>query len=381
MAACTVVDGLRRTPVSADAAVPGRVEQITPAWLNRVLQPKLGGRRIESVSIERHSAGTSVRARMHLRYSAITESDDLPATLFIKSAPTFVTRIGNGLSGTAPTEAGFYNELRFKLELEAPYGYYSAFERYSCRTVHLLEDLAATRAATFCTPTTCISREQADEIVGQLARLHAAGANLDVVTRQKPAWLRTYPTWWHEAGSISMVRKYHLRGQRRADELGLTPRRLVGRGELLWSKFEASVDAHARLPRTLLHGDTHLGNWYITGDGNMGLCDWQCVSVGHWSRDLSYALSSALTIEQRRDWEGALIDTYLEQFSGLGGAAPSREHAWGLYRSQLPGALAMWTTTLNPPKFMPHMQPAEVSAEMLRRILTAIDDHDVLELR
>ena len=40
----------------------------------------------------------------------------------------------------------------------------------------------------------------------------------------------------------------------------------------------------------------------------------------------------------------------------------------------------MWTTTLYPPRFLPAMQPKSTSAEMLRRILTAIDDHDALDV-
>lgn len=376
VAGYTLLDRLRRSPVRATTDVPGRVEQITPGWINRILRPVLGGARVESLSVERHSAGTSVRARIRLRYSVISDAAHLPATIFVKSTPTLVTRVGNGLSGTAPTEAGFYNELRRRFELEAPRGYYSATEARSCRAIHLLEDLVATRQATFCEPTTPITRQQAELMVEQLALLHARGTKLDLADERNPAWLRTYPQWWQAIGSISAIRRYHLRGQRRADDEGLTPWRLVGRGQQLWRSFEASVDAHHRLPRTLIHGDPHLGNWYVTGQGRMGLCDWQCVSVGHWSRDLSYALASALTVDQRRDWEHDLIDGYLDRLASAGGEDLSRAQAWTLYRQQLVGALAMWTTTLFPPRFLPAMQPKATSSEMLRRILTAIDDHD-----
>lgn len=381
LAAGTLADRVRPWPARRDAAAPGRIDQLTPAWLNRVLQTRLRGARVESVAVERHSSGTSVRTRLRVRYSAASDSDRLPATIFVKSTPTFTTRVSNGLTGTAPAEAGFYNELRPLFDLEAPHGYYSAFEPGSCRSVHLLEDLQATCGATFCTPTTTISRLQADAIVGQLARLHARGAALDLDGVRRPRWLRSYPQWWQATGAVSQIRRYHLRGQRRADEMGLTPARLMGRGEQLWRSFEASVDAHNRLPRTLIHGDTHLGNWYITDAGHMGLCDWQCVSVGHWSRDLSYALTSALSVEQRRSWEDELIETYLDRLAAAGGQAPPRGKASDLYRRQLPAALAMWTTTLCPPRFLPEMQPTETAMEMLRRILIAIDDHYVLGIR
>lgn len=377
----TMVDKVRRRPVRAGAAAPGRIEDITTDWLNWVIRPLLGGSRVESLSVEAHSSGTSVRARIHLRYSGVVDEGDLPATMFVKSSPTLVTRISNGLTGTAPTEAGFFNELRRLFDLEAPYGFYSAFDPRSYRSVQLLEDLVATRGASFCEPTTSITREQADQIVEQLALLHAQGTQLPLDDRDRPSWLRAYPQWWKENGAISMVHRYHLRGLRQADEEGLTPRRLIGRGEELWRSFEVSVDQHRKLPRTLIHGDTHLGNWYITGEQRMGLCDWQCISAGHWSRDLSYALATTLTVDQRRDWEDALIDTYLERLASGGGATVTRSRAMELYRQQLPGAMAMWTTTLRPPKHFPDMQPKATSVEMLRRILTAIDDHDVLSIR
>src|SRR5690606_8605508 len=109
------------------------------------------------------------------------------------------------------------------------------------RSVQLLEDLVATRGASFCEPTTSITREQADQVVEQLALLHAQGTQLPLDDRDRPSWLRAYPQWWKENGAISMVHRYHLRGLRQADEEGLTPRRLIGRGEELWRSFEVSV--------------------------------------------------------------------------------------------------------------------------------------------
>ena len=376
LAGYAVVDKVRRRPVRTEAAVPGRVQDITTAWLNRVLRPVLGDTRVVSHTVLPHSSGISVRARIQLRYNV--DSPTTPRTLFVKSASTLTTRIGNGLSGCAPAEVGFYTRLRRQVDLQAPFGFYSATEPRSHRAVHLLEDLVETRAATFCAATTPISRAQAQQMVEQLAALHAAGRDLPRSGGRTPSWLKTYPQWWQATGSISAIRRYHLRGQRQADELGITPSNLVGRGERLWSDFETGVESHRQLPMGLIHGDTHLGNWYLTGAGDMGLCDWQCISLGHWSRDLAYTLSSALPVERRREWETDLIESYLEQLAARGGAVVPRAQAIQLYRRQLTGALAMWTTTLCPPRLLPEMQPRATSEEMLRRILTAIDDHDVL---
>lgn len=56
----TMVDKVRRRPVRAGAAAPGRIEDITTDWLNWVIRPLLGRSRVESFSVEAHSSGTSV---------------------------------------------------------------------------------------------------------------------------------------------------------------------------------------------------------------------------------------------------------------------------------------------------------------------------------
>ena len=73
---------------------------------------------------------------------------------------------------------------------------------------------------------------------------------------------------------------------------------------------------HQSEPNVFLHSDVHIGNWYQSGLGRMGLCDWQCPSRGHWSRDVAYAISAALTVENRRSWERDLLARYLERLAG-----------------------------------------------------------------
>jgi len=361
--------------VDSCTTVPSSIEAVTPQWLSAVLSRSGTPVRVSSLSTENSSAGTSVRARLLLTYSSQPVGSVSPPTLFAKSAPTLVTRVANGLTRTAPAEAGFYGTLRPLLQLEAPHGYYGASDPRSFRAIHLLEDLDRTRAATFCTPVTAISREQAELIVEQLALLHGQAASLGFVHR-RPRWLRTYPRWWRDAGAVSNIRRYHLRGQLAADNEEITPPRLRGRGESLWRSFTQSVAAHKSLHPTLIHSDPHLGNWFITGGGAMGLCDWQCISIGHWSRDLAYTLASALTIEQRRSWERDLIASYLQRLEAAGGNALAFTATWDLYRKQLVAALLMWTPTHSPPPMFPAMQPKSTSTEMLRRILTAVDDLD-----
>jgi len=376
VATSVVSDRLNPPTVRSFADVPCRIGHVTPGWLTAVLQGVLPGVEVDAVSEDGVSSGTSVRARLHLRYA--TDRDDQPATMFAKSTPTFATRIANGLTGTAPTEAGFYRELRPQLDIEAPLGYHGAFDERSWRSIQIIEDLVATKGAGFCSPARFVSAQEAEQIVCQLAALHAQGMQLPRVSTGRPPWLRTYPDWWGQALRVVGVKRSHLRGVAAAVDHGVMPAALRGRGNDLWEGFLRSVQAHRNLPATLLHGDVHLGNWYVTEDGVMGLCDWQCVSAGHWSRDLAYALATVLDVEQRRTCDRELIEIYLDRLRE--GGAPPMEFtaAWHMYRRQLLGALVMWTPTYRPPPLMPDMQPTEVTEEMLRRISTAIVDLDSL---
>lgn len=355
------------------SSVPPRIESITPAWLTGALCAGVPGAEVVGLELGDRSSGTSVRRQLRLTYNAAGNAAGLPHSVFVKSTPSVLTRIANGITGTSVTEAGFYNELRPFVDLEAPVGFHSASSSRSYRSVHLLEDLTATRGATFCTPLTPIGRAQAEEIVVQLATLHSA-PGLKPYARRPPSWLRTYRQWWAAAFRVADIRKYHEKGLIAAADV--LPSELRGRSTELWAAFERSIDAH-EAASSVIHNDVHLGNWYVTGDGHMGLCDWQCVAVGSGARDLAYALVTALAPEHRRAWERELVDLYVERVT----ATPTpvdRAEMWDRYRAQVVGALLMWTPTLSRPPVLPDMQPREVALEMLRRIGAAISDVDVM---
>lgn len=111
----------------------------------------------------------------------------------------------------------------------------------------------------------------------------------------------------------------------------------------------------------------------------MGLCDWQCLSRGHWARDFAYAVTAALPVEDRRAWEKDLLSSYLDALEAAGGPRVPFDVAWLRYRQQTPGALVMWTPVLRHSPLLPDMQPEDVSIEMIRRMATAIDDLEALD--
>jgi hypothetical protein len=353
--------------VRAPGTVPPRIGALTPEWLTAALCPAPGRARVRGFTVDRSSSGTSVRGRLRLDYDG--DAGGLPATVFAKSTPSVLTRLANGATGTSAAEAAFFAQLRPLLgdELQIPFAHRSAFDPRSFRSIHLLEDLAATRQATFGTPDLRLDLDQARAAVDLLAALHRRFA-----AEPRPTWMLTYRQWWTAAMRVADIQ---APTEALFDE-PWCPEPLRARRAEVWPAFVRSVALHDTLPATVLHADVHIGNWYLSGDGAPGLCDWQCVGHGHWSLDVAYALTTLLPVEDRRAWERELLARYLDR----AGAPESEDEAWLRYRQQIPGALLKWTPALNPPRGLPQMQPRPVATELLQRITAAMVDHDVLDL-
>jgi aminoglycoside phosphotransferase (APT) family kinase protein len=157
------------------------------------------------------------------------------------------------------------------------------------------------------------------------------------------------------------------------------PAKLMQRRQEVWPATMKALAVHTSEPSTFLHSDVHIGNWYQTGAGRMGLCDWQCPSRGHWSRDVAYAISSALEPEDRRNWERELLARYLERLAEHRAPKLNFDKSFTWYRQQLLHAFSMWTITLRHSPLLPSMQTEAMTLAMMERVGTAIDDLDALD--
>jgi hypothetical protein len=328
--------------------------------------------RVVSVEICGGDQGSSVRRRLKATYNEEGRNAGLPENLFCKTTPTVLTRLATGLS--AAGEARFYRKIRPELNIEAPSCYHSAWDRKSGRSVHLFNDLIETKAAQFCRWRTPISRQQAEQIVDTLATVHSryydsARFNSDL------KWILTFEDFFR-AGERVGLRECHEQAMIEAE--AVIPPDVSRRRAGIWPSTMKALELHSKEARTLLHSDVHLGNWYITREGRMGLCDWQCLGKGHWARDFSYAISTTLAIEDRGAWERDLLKRYLEQMQEKCAVGVTFDEAWNLYRQQIFLALLMWTPTLVHTRTTPDMQPEEMSLEMIKRMTAAMSDLESL---
>lgn len=353
--------------------IPVSYDAITAEWLTAVLCKRHPAAAVTSFSLGAVDSGTWNRRRIFLRYNEAGRAAGLPNSVFCKAAHDLNNRILLS-AGAVHGEVTFYNKIRPLLEIEAPEPLFAAYDPQSFTAMVMMKDLAG--QAEFCDHRTPISWQRAKSQMDLLATLHAAFDR----SPELESGLSDLVTWHFKFGNLianHQMRESCERGFVASE--AVMPARLFARRDQVWPATLLSVERHLSLPSGLMHGDVHLKNWYVMPGDRMGLSDWQVICRGHWSRDVAYAISTALTIEDRRKWERQLIEYYLERLRAAGGPAVSIAQAWLNYRQQMMTVLAFWTVTLTPAAEMPDMQPRDTTLEFLARITHAVDDLESLD--
>jgi hypothetical protein len=264
------------------------------------------------------------------------------------------------------------------LDIEAPTAFLATYSPRTFNSIIVLDDLAA-KGAEFCKHDTDITRPRAESQLVLLAKLHGQYYDSAEVTESD---LLTFEDVFNNNDGWFGLQSCCTNGFAAAE--AVIPDRLFRRSAEIWPATLRSAKLHAALPRTFTHNDTHLRNWYIAPNGEMGSCDFQTLARGHWARDVAYTISTALTVERRRSWEKDLLKFYLDRLREEGGPAVGFDDAWTWYRNHLFTSLAWWTLTiaassgssdLPPPDFQPH----DAALAFIQRMTTAIDDLDALE--
>ncbi|MGE9008072.1 aminoglycoside phosphotransferase family protein [Leptospira interrogans] len=356
--------------------VPCTPYAVTPEWLTAVLCGKVPGAIVTDVEVKPASAGTHERHQLRVSYNEEGRRAGLPVSIFTKSLPSIVTRMIGGFNGTARVEGSFFTQIRPQLEIEAPLCYHSAYDRQTFAAIHLLEDLVATKSATFCNHKTYVTRAMAEDMIDLLASLHGRFYG-DPTLAERYRWLASYPRWF-TIGAAKMGTEYYTRKAFDA-AAHVIPAAVMARRDDVWPATMRALALHDSEPQGLIHSDVHIGNWYRTGAGQMGLCDWQCLSRGHWSRDFAYAVTASLTPDDRRNWERELLARYIDRFAEKTGVKPDFDLSFLRYRQQIVHALAMWTITLCHSPLLPNMQPETTTLTMIERMTTAMADLDALD--
>jgi hypothetical protein len=294
-------------------------------WLAKQLDVDPGC--IEAAKIERVHSGTATRSRLHIRYAEHLSEAPGPASLFIKSRPPdFGSALFGVLFDLGGNEVSFYRHVRPQLPVESPRVYYC--EGNSNNYVILLEDLTD-QDCSFRDLASKTSFEEATSIVTTLARLHARYWQSERFDTDL-AWIKRFETN-RDFRLLNLVRQlsvpicYQKFGH-------VFPKPVRDVIPHLMDNYHLLEREWAREPRTLIHGDAHLGNMYFR-DGRACLLDWQVNQCGQGMRDVSYFLVNSLEEEFRLEHQEALIRHYLATLSDLG-ISLDFDTAWRQYRLQ-----------------------------------------------
>ncbi|WP_313805974.1 phosphotransferase [Sphingobium sp.] len=366
-------DARNDPPAILPGDIPWRYEAITPEWMTHILCRDHPEARVVRIRLDTADSGTSNRRRIFLDYNEAGRTLGLPSSVFCKATADLLNRILLSTSALM-SETSFYNQIRPQLAIEAPEAYLATYDPESFASIVMLKDLGD--SATFCNHRMRMTKEQVQDQLLLLATLHGHFYRSPQLDGELGHLFR------YDQRFAALDRDHDFQGMCEAGfraAANVLPPGLARREAEIWPATLRASARHGELPLTIIHGDVHLKNWYITREGRMGLGDWQVTSKGHWSRDVVYTIATSLTVEQRRAWEKDLLAHYLRAFAAAGGEAVPFDEAWLNYRQQLLTTLAWWTMTLTPAGDVPDMQPRDITLEFIQRIATAMDDLDTLD--
>jgi thiamine kinase-like enzyme len=359
--------------------VPPSPDHLTDEWLTAALCDGVSGARVLSHELGPRDDGTTSRRTLRVHYNDVGREAGLTEALFTKSSPDFPTRLISAIAGLAITESTFYTQIRPQLSIEAPTNKYSGFDPNSNRQLLITDDITQTRGAVFDNVLTRqMNLDVAEQIIDTLAALHATFWRAPLGNRFGN-WLLNGYEYLDRADKTFKIAKRILVGFDRSREV-VDPAFFNRRKEVPDALFKALYMNATIGPQTLLHGDVHPGNWFQTAEGRMGLHDWQCIVRGGGIRDVAYALSTHLPIEDRRNWERDLIARYCERLAEAGCEPVDFEETFTNYRQQMLYGVLMWMTTIGFYKVHPIKQTIEITLETIRRACQAATDHDTLDV-
>jgi hypothetical protein len=341
--------------------LPADSTGLTPAWLSTALSARHPGVRVAAVEVVDATERTNHHLRLGLAYDVRAGAPD---TLFCKLPPrdpAHRARIGAG--GMGAREVHFYSEVAPSLSLRVPACSYAAAGADGSFLM-LLEDLTA-RGAAISDGSWAVPGRLAGAALAELAELH--------VRYEDPARLASVAGW--AASKRGKTPDFVIQTLRHvidhcADQLNDAYLAIAALYIDHGDAIEATWDAG---PRTLIHGDAHIGNLFVDGE-RVGFLDWGMAKLGTPMRDVSFFLTMGIEPADRRRDERELIRHYLDARRALGGSPIAFEDAWLAHRIHAAYTVIASFLSLVPPY---NTETRRMFTSNFRaRAMAAIDDLD-----
>jgi hypothetical protein len=335
-------------------------EVLTPSWLTSTLSSRFPGIRVTNVIPGPIVERVSTNARFRIE----CEPEVPPALSPTLCAKGYFSEPGRVSAQAGVPEACFYRDLADDTGVRTLKGVWAGVDPVTQHGVVITEDVIEA-GGVFRDALTPCTVEQTAELLAELAHLHAYGwENPEVASAP---WLEPRIGQTAKVRGVKEIR-HNFDG---APGVGVPddlrdPQQLV-------DAFNALGADQPGAGWTVIHGDMHVGNTFLDGEGRPALIDWQLVQHGHWSIDVAYHIASALVPAARATAERDLLRHYLEQVASGGAVGvPPFDQAWEQYRRAMPYGFFLWGIT--------QFVTQDIIGVLLHRIGTAASELESYEV-
>jgi hypothetical protein len=351
-------------PAPAAAPLPLTLEELTPEWLTSALGVRNPGTVVQSVEIVHVIWGTATKVLLRLTYESRNEGGP-PERVCAKGCfdPALLDL---GMADAYQAEVAYYDLVAPTLDIPQARCWYAGGNPAQKQGIVILDDLAAA-GCSFGDPILAFTPDQVAVGLEVLAGVHGATAG---------ARRKDFP-WVPATGPVRQVADVFFTPEYWDAHFGgpdgpPAPESLLDRSAVA-AAFDALWALEDAAPPALSHGDPHIGNTYLDGQGRPAFLDWQGVCIAPPMDDVAYFIGGSLSVADRRAHERDLLSLYLDAAAAAGAPRVDGDAAWSEYRREhLHGFL--WSLT------GPRMQPRERVFAMSERHVAAIEDHNTLAL-
>ncbi len=292
-------------------SLPTSLEEITPEWLTGAVADRFPDARARTTSVVDAHSGTTGRARLRVDW----EGAQTPAeTLFLKLPPTDETsRLMVLATGMGRREARFYAHVADHVPVRVPRPLFADASEDGAQYLMVLEDLEAA-GCTFPDSADSNLLAHSRSMMHSLGRLHAAYRE---TSTPRPGFDFIEGPMQSEWGKILVQTALEKYETEMPNEFGALGRLYLDANEQFLALLEEGT-------KTLLHGDTHLGNLFVEND-EIGYLDWACTCRSVGMRDVAYFCCASLPTQFRLDHESELLAIYRDSMEDAGAPVDAEE--------------------------------------------------------
>ena len=310
-------------------SVPSTLQQATdPAWLQRALTPVIGDVSIDSVETVEVIRTMATKVRFRVKHACGSDDFCLKGFLDVDA--------GNAAGGsTMIREADFYDQIAPKVQMQLADCVIKVVDRQAQSGAIIMRDLITTHGARMCNALMPLGTDVLRGTLTQLAALHAGGALL-----QTSPWITHRVLQNATKPHLSVATIQELFDGPRSEGL---PSHITN-AERLMNALKSLADRDLLRPQTLVHGDCHAGNVFLT-DAGPGFLDWQLIQSGNWALDVAYHINALLPVDVAEKQEINLLRHYLQSAKALGTTVPDFDEAFTHYREAVVYGFYLWAIT------------------------------------